>query len=118
MVIHQEDGEIQGKSVGVRPDIRVLDCTVRDGSLMNNARFDDEFVRAVYETCLASGVDYMELGYKSSREIVSPTEFGPWKFSSEDDMRRIVGDNPTDLKLSVMADVGRTDYHNDILPKE
>ena len=40
----------------------------------------------------------------------------PWKFCDEDDVRRIVGDNDTALKLSVMADAGRTDYHNDILP--
>ncbi len=33
-------------------------------------------------------------------------------------MRRIVGDNATGLKLSVMADAERTDYHEDILPKE
>src|ERR1700690_174263 len=32
-------------------------------------------------------------------------------------MRRIVGDNPTALKLTVMADAERTDYHEDILPK-
>jgi len=33
-------------------------------------------------------------------------------------LRRIVGENPTSLKLSVMADAERTDYHHDILPKE
>jgi 4-hydroxy 2-oxovalerate aldolase len=33
-------------------------------------------------------------------------------------MRRIVGDNPSGIKLSVMADAERTDYHNDILPRE
>ena len=32
-------------------------------------------------------------------------------------MRRIVDDNPTDLKISVMIDAERTDYHQDILPK-
>lgn len=29
----------------------------------------------------------------------------------------LVGDNNTDLKISVMADVGRTDYKKDIIPK-
>jgi 4-hydroxy 2-oxovalerate aldolase len=32
-------------------------------------------------------------------------------------MRRIVGDNDTKLKLTAMADVGKTDYKEDILPK-
>lgn len=107
----------KGTWLSYRPDIKVLDCTIRDGGLMNNSRFEDGFVKAVYETCLAAGVDYMEIGYKSSRRLYSPQEFGCWKFCSEDDVRRIVGDKPTDLKISVMADVDRTDYREDILPK-
>jgi 4-hydroxy 2-oxovalerate aldolase len=59
----------------------------------------------------------MELGYKASRKIVVPGEHGAWKYCTEEDMRRIVGDNPTALKLTVMADAERTDYHEDILPK-
>jgi 4-hydroxy 2-oxovalerate aldolase len=64
-----------------------------------------------------AGIDYMELGYKASRKIVVPGEHGAWKYCTEEDMRRIVGDNPTGLKLTVMADAERTDYHEDILPK-
>ena len=33
-------------------------------------------------------------------------------------MRRIVGDNDTELKLTAMADAEKTDYHEDILPKK
>jgi 4-hydroxy 2-oxovalerate aldolase len=101
-----------------RPELKVLDCTVRDGGLMNAHQFTDEFVKAVYDACVAAGVDYMELGYKGSKRLYSPTENGKWKFCDEEDMRRIVGDNPTDLKLCAMADVGRTDYQTDILPKD
>jgi len=101
-----------------RPEIKVLDCTIRDGGLMNSHNFDDDIVSAVYNTCVAAGVDYMELGYKGSKGIFSPDEYGKWKFCSEDDIKKIVGDNDSDLKLSVMADAERTDYHTDILPKE
>ncbi len=110
--------EKKGSWLTYRPDIKVLDCTIRDGGLMNNSRFEDDFVRAVYRACVEAGIDYMEVGYKGSKRIYSPQEFGPWKFSTEDDIRRIVGDNETGLKLSVMADVDRTDYHEDILPKD
>ncbi|MCX7920314.1 MAG: aldolase catalytic domain-containing protein [bacterium] len=110
--------EKKGTWLTYRPDIKVLDCTIRDGGLMNNACFEDDFVRAVYQTCIEAGVDYMEIGYKGSKKIYSPTEFGCWKFCDEDDIRRIVGENKTALKLSAMADVGKTDYHEDILPKE
>lgn len=104
--------------VTYRPEIKVLDCTVRDGGLINNHQFKDEFVRAAYDTCVAAGVDYMELGYKTSKKLASKDEFGDWKFSDEDDLRRIVQDNPSDLKLTAIADAERTDYHTDILPAD
>jgi 4-hydroxy 2-oxovalerate aldolase len=104
--------------VTYRPEIKVHDCTIRDGGLMNDHHFDDGVVRAVYEACVAAGVDYMELGYKSSKSIYPAGEFGPWKHCDEEAMRRVVGENETPLKLSVMADAERTDYETDILPKE
>ena len=106
-----------GRWVSYRPEIKVLDCTIRDGGLMNDHKFDDQVVKAVYTACVEAGVDYMELGYKASRKIIVPGEHGAWKYCTEEDMRRIVGDNPTPLKLTVMADAERTDYHEDILPK-
>ena len=104
--------------VSYRPEIKVVDCTIRDGGLMNNHHFDDQVVRAVYKACSEAGVDYMEIGYKSSRKVLVPGEYGAWKYCTEDDIRRIVGDNQTSLKLAVMADADRTDYHEDILPKD
>jgi len=50
-----------------REEIKVLDCTIRDGGLINNHYFTDEFVRAVYQAVSVAGVDYMEMGYRSSR---------------------------------------------------
>ncbi|MBN1185029.1 MAG: aldolase catalytic domain-containing protein [Bacteroidales bacterium] len=100
-----------------RKEIKVLDCTIRDGGLMNAWQFSDEFVKDVYNACVASGIDYMEIGYKSSEAAYSRKENGPWKFCDEKDLRRIVGDNNTNLKLSAMADIGRIEY-DDILPKE
>ncbi len=113
-----QNGEKKDSWVTYRPEIKVLDCTVRDGGLMNNHKFDDAFVKAVYETCVASGIDYMEMGYKASKKSFARGEFGAWKFCDEDDIRRIVGDNKAGLKLSVMADAERTDYHTDILKKK
>ena len=106
------------KWVSYREEIKVLDCTIRDGGLMNDHNFSDETVKAVYRACVEGGIDYMEVGYKASHEAFSDEQYGLWKFCSEEDIRRIVGDNDTPLKLSVMADSGRTDYVKDILPKE
>ena len=117
-MIHEKDKHAKGTWVTYRPEIKVLDCTVRDGGLMNDHKFEDGFVKAIYNTCVAAGVDYMEMGYKASKKIFVPSQFGPWKYCDEDDIRRVVGDNSTSLKLCVMADAEKTDYHEDILPKE
>lgn len=101
-----------------RPELKVLDCTIRDGGLVNEHGFDDAVVRAVYETCVDAGIDYMEIGYKGSKKLFVPAKFGDFKFCDEDHMRRIVGDNDTPLKLAAMADAEKTDYHEDILPAD
>ncbi len=107
----------RGNIVSYRPDVKVLDATIRDGGLVNNFYFDDEFVRALYLANVKAGVDYMEFGYKASKDIFSTDKFGKWKFCDDDDIRAIVGENHTDLKIAVMADVGRTDFKRDILPR-
>ncbi len=101
-----------------RPDLKVVDCTIRDGGLMNNSQFDDAVVKAVYEACLEAGVDYMEIGYKASKKIFAPSQYGPWRHCNEDDLRRIIGENDTNLKIAVMADAEKTDYKTDILPRD
>jgi 4-hydroxy 2-oxovalerate aldolase len=98
-----------------REDIKVMDCTIRDGGLMNKWQFSDEMVKAVYEGLVEAGVDYMEIGYISSEKAFSREEMGPWKFCHDEDLRRVVGNNDTALKLSAMADIGRVDY-DDIPP--
>ncbi len=101
-----------------RPEIKVLDCTVRDGGLVNDHRFNDEFVGALYRTCVEAGIDYMEVGYKASKKIFARDAFGVWKHCDEDDLRRVTGDNQTSLKLSAMADAEKSDWRTDILPKD
>jgi 4-hydroxy 2-oxovalerate aldolase len=99
-----------------RPEIKVIDCTVRDGGLMNKWQFDDAFVCKVYKALSEAGVDYMEIGYLSSESAFSRDEMGPWKFCAEEDVNRVTGKINSRLKLSAMADIGRIDY-DDIPPK-
>ena len=99
-----------------RPQIKVIDCTVRDGGLMNKWQFEDQFVRSVYHALSEAGVDYMEIGYLSSENAFSRDEYGPWRFCAEEDLKRIIGDTEKKIKLSAMADIGRIEY-DDIPPK-
>lgn len=108
----------KGDLMTARPDIRVLDATIRDGGLVNNFMFTDDFINALYRANVKAGIDYMEFGYKASKELFDVNKFGKWKFCDEAAIREIVGDNNSDMKISVMADVGRCDYKKDILPRE
>lgn len=107
----------KGNLMSVRDDIKVLDATIRDGGLCNNFEFTDEFVTELYKTNIKSGVDYMEFGYKASKNLFNESDYGKWKFCNEQDIRSIVGDNISDMKIAVMADVGRCDFKTDFLPK-
>ncbi len=109
--------KIKGDLMTFRPDIKVLDATLRDGGLVNSFRFTDEFVRDLYLANIKAGIDYMEFGYKASKELFNVDDYGKWKFCNDDDIRAVVGENNTDLKISIMADVGRCDYKNDIIPR-
>ena len=108
----------KGDLMTVRSDIKVLDATIRDGGLVNNFMFSDEFINALYRTNVKAGVDYMEFGYKASKELFDVNKFGKWKFCTEEDIRSVVGDNNSDMKIAVMADVGRCDFKNDIIAKK
>ncbi len=114
---NSKDQLSRGTWLTYRPEIKIMDCTIRDGGLINDHQFEDGFVKAVYKTCIEAGIDAMEFGYKADKKIFAPGQSGDWKYCDEDTLRRIVDDNPTDLKIAVMADAERTDYHTDILPK-
>ncbi len=100
------------------PDIKVVDCTLRDGGLVNEFFFTDDFVKELYRANIKAGVDYMEFGYKASKEMFDVNKFGKWKFCEDKDIRAVVGDNKTEMKIAVMADVGRCDFKKDILNKK
>ncbi|MFH2011342.1 MAG: aldolase catalytic domain-containing protein [Pseudomonadota bacterium] len=101
-----------------RPEIKVIDCTVRDGGLMNKWQFEDDFVQAVYWANTEAGIDYMEMGYLSSEKAFPRKEYGPWRFCSDEDVKRVIGDKEKTIKLSAMADIGRIDYDDIPLKSE
>jgi 4-hydroxy 2-oxovalerate aldolase len=90
-----------------RDKIKVLDCTVRDGGLINNHDFDHRFVREVYKAVSQAGADYIELGYKNSKELFSPKEYGLWKFCDDEELKNVTDGIESKTKISVMVDVDR-----------
>ncbi|OGW75614.1 MAG: nucleoid-structuring protein H-NS [Omnitrophica bacterium RBG_13_46_9] len=99
-----------------REKIKVLDCTIRDGGLINNHEFDRRFVREVYKAISEAGVDYMEIGYRNSKNLFAPGQFGLWKFCDDDEIRKAIDGIKSNTKISIMVDVGRVELE-DIKPK-
>ena len=97
-----------------RPEIKVVDATLRDGGLVNEFFFADDFAKALYNANTKAGVDYMEFGYKADKTLFDVNKFGPSKFCDDDYIRGVVGDGERKVKVAVMADVGRCNYKEDI----
>lgn len=99
-----------------RKEIRVLDCSIRDGGLINKWQFTDDFVRATYAALSEAGIDYVEVGYKASKDQFDPKAFGRWRFCDDDEVRRVLDDVPNGAKLACMVDIGRVS-EADIRPR-
>ena len=97
-----------------RPEIKVVDATLRDGGLVNDFFFAEDFAKALYNANVKAGVDYMEFGYKADKTLFDVNKFGPSKFCDDNYIRGVVGDDERKVKVGVMADVGRCNYKEDI----
>lgn len=91
----------------IEKNIKVLDCTIRDGGLVNKWQFSDDFVKETIKTCNESGVEYIELGYKASTDMFDPKEYGKWRFCKEDDVKKVIEGIDLKSKLACMVDIGR-----------
>lgn len=98
-----------------RTEIKVMDCSIRDGGLINKWQFSDEFVRENFRYSCAAGSDYFEIGYKASKSQFDPSKFGKWRFCDDDDVKRVIDGIEPKAKLSCMVDIGRVE-EKDIVP--
>ncbi|MDN4616976.1 aldolase catalytic domain-containing protein [Paenibacillus sp. PsM32] len=96
---------------------KIVDCTIRDGGLVNNWDFSVEFVQDLYKSLNEAGIEYMEIGYKNSPKLLKGAEAaGPWRFLDDDFLRTVIPQKGT-TKLSALVDIGRV-AEEDILPRE
>lgn len=95
---------------------QILDCTIRDGGLVNNWDFSEEFVWNLYQGLNDAGVEYMEIGYKNSPKLLKGADqSGPWRFLNDDFLKKVIKEK-LNTKLSALVDIGRVD-EEDILPR-
>lgn len=100
-----------------RPAIKVIDCSIRDGGLMNKSNFPKEMVRNVFKAVNDAGVDIVELGYRNSKKMFSTADYGLWRFCDEEHLREVVDGIDRKVKIAVMQDAHKA-FAEDILPKE
>ena len=77
--------------------MKLLDCTLRDGGYYTNWTFEDSFVKELVQSLSKSGVDIIEMGYKS------PLKGGRYRKCNDSFIRDIVGDCSTDLAFMIDA---------------
>jgi 4-hydroxy 2-oxovalerate aldolase len=103
-----------------REEIKVLDCTIRDGGLINNYHFTDDLVKATYRAACDSGVDIVELGKKlAESDEYTREKYGRWNFCDDDDLKRVIDAHDSEHRplIAVMYDVGRADV-NALQPRD
>ena len=92
-------------------DFEILDCSIRDGGYNNNWQFDKTFARETYRALSKSGVDFIEMGFRSSYKHFDSDLFGLWRFTTEDVLADTIH-NIKGAKIALMSDFGKI-THND-----
>ena len=95
-----------------RKELKVLDCTIRDGGLINNYQFSKDFVKAVYRATCDAAVDIVELGKKlEESDEYTREKYGAWNFCDDDDLKEVIDSYDAKYRplVAVMYDVGRVD---------
>ncbi|MDR4497470.1 MAG: aldolase catalytic domain-containing protein [Candidatus Scalindua sp.] len=103
-----------------RKQIKVLDCSIRDGGLINNYQFTMDFVKAIYRASCDSGIDYIEIGKKlCESDEYTREKYGRWNFCDEEDLKQVVSSHKCENPpvLAVMLDVDRVDVKS-LLPAD
>lgn len=95
---------------------KILDCTIRDGGYLNNWDFSRELVKDTYRSVSKTGVDYIEIGFRSTEKYFDPTKVGLWRFTPEELVKEIVS-NVAGVPVSLMIDFGKAEI-GDILPAQ
>ena len=90
---------------------KILDCTIRDGGYLNDWHFDLKLVRELYRAHSRSGVDFVEIGFRSTDKYFAPEKYGPWRFTPESLISEVVKgiSGPT---VSLMVDFGKVDIED------
>ena len=92
----------------IRENLKLLDCTLRDGGYYNNWDFSLDLVKDYMKAISLSGVKYIELGCKS---FSSKSFRGSNWYTTENYINSLT--IPNNLKISVMVNASQIIMQND-----
>lgn len=113
---------MQGPNVSSKR-VTVLDCTLRDGGYCNNWQFDKKTAQSVIKSLNGSGVDIVEIGYKSPRTHHEKTFEGLYRFCTESQLNFLKKTDQVkyafmiDAKEFLDGDHADTSLINDTIPQ-
>lgn len=90
--------------------VKLLDCTLRDGSYINSSKFGIPALRGIIKKMQAAGVDVIECGWLKD----TPHEIGSAYFHVPSDMEQYLIEYDKRIDYVVMIDWDR--YDTDLLP--
>jgi len=97
--------------MNVSSDIKILDCTIRDGGYYTNWDFDKDLVQKYCEYLNSLPVEYIEIGYRSQEK--KDEYFGEYFYLPLSTVKEIK--KYTDKKLSIMLNAKDNNSDLDIL---
>ena len=95
----------------MRKKTKILDCTIRDGGYLNDWHFDFKLARELYRAHSRSGIDFVEIGFRSSDKYFAPDKYGPWRFTPESLISKVVK-GISGPPVSLMVDFGKVDIED------
>jgi len=84
-------------------DVKLIDCTLRDGGYLNNWKFSKKQVVECYRAVTKAGFDYFEIGFRSNPTFLKGK--GTWCYCLDEDITHIKK-TFNGCKIAVMAKVG------------
>lgn len=84
-----------------KSNVRILDCTLRDGGYITKWDFGRKTIRGVSQLLVDAGLDYIEIGYLNNR----PYEEGSALFHSIEQIGDFLPQNRENTRVLAMADV-------------
>ncbi|WP_020654762.1 aldolase catalytic domain-containing protein [Massilia niastensis] len=88
-------------------DIKLIDCTLRDGGYYNNWDFSQDLIRDYLRAMAAAAVDYVELGFRSFE--TSNGFRGACAYTTDSFIRSL--DIPAGMKIGVMMNAAELVNH-------